>query len=101
METPIKYEITPPKYESKASRLKYIAGSELFPAQAMKISGGINPNNDSEAKKIVNIIPGEKVLTIKENNELKSIINLCISNINNTNKIIGNAAFFRLAPTNE
>lgn len=101
MDIPAKYEITPPRYESNANRLKYNIGSELFPAQAINISGGISPRIDSEAKKIEKIILAGNVSTIKENNTLKSIINLCINNIVIINKEIGKTDFLTLKTTKE
>ena len=101
MDIPTKYEITPPRYESNANRLKYNIGSELFPAHAINISGGISPRMDSEAKKIVKIILEGNLSTIKVNNTLKSIIYLWINNIEITNKEIGKTDFLILKPTKE
>ena len=101
MYIPIKYEITPPRYESNANKLKYNIGSELFPAQAINISGGISPRMDSETKKIVKIMLDGNVSTIKENNTLKSIIYLWIKNIEIINKEIGKTDFLTLKPTKE
>ena len=101
MDIPAKYERTPPRYESNANRLKYNIGSELFPAHAINISGGISPRIDSEAKKIVKIILAGNVSTIKENNTLKSITNLWINNIDIIIKEIGKTDFFILKKTKE
>lgn len=56
---PIKNDTIPPKYESKANKLRYNIGCVLLPAQAINISGGTSPNKDSEAKNTENIFKGE------------------------------------------
>ena len=91
----------PPRYDRTASIVKKNTGISVLPAQAINISGGINPRSDSEAKNTPNIIGGLKVVVIKVNKSLKSIKNSLINHNDSIKMKIGNRDFPKLDFTNE
>lgn len=69
---PIRYEITPPRYDMVAKPNKNNHGVADFDAQAINISGGTMPKIVSEIRKKENIICGEYLSTKALSSELIS-----------------------------
>ena len=65
---PIKKEMIPPIYDNEAKIVRNTIGFVVFFVQAIKISGGINPKNDSDKKKITKMYPVAKTLDSYQQN---------------------------------
>ena len=87
-------------YESVARVDKIKTGWVVFLDQAINISGGINPNNVSDVKKVIKIPVLEKVSVIVSRPLLISYTYLLKKYKATTTRIIGKKAFFTLSQTN-
>ena len=78
---------------------KYHSGCADLPAQAIKISGGINPKIDSDAKKTDKTPIGGKLSVTYNKMSLISITKKCTHIKAITKTSIGIEAFNKLLPT--